>query len=92
VDVYPFCCVSLNKFDMADVKMKDTKSKADAKNNIATPPLSPVSEIKSNVALIERAVSTLEPRFTIWVLRSLTALRKRLDDKALCNAVSKIYP
>jgi hypothetical protein len=36
-------------------------------------------------------VSTLEPRFTIRVLRSLTALRKRLDDKALCDAVSEVY-
>ena len=78
--------------DMADVEMKDAKSKSDAKDDIATPPLSPVSEIKSNVTLIERAVSTLEPRFTIRVLRSLTALRKRLDDKALCDAVAEIYP
>lgn len=78
--------------DMADVEMKDAKSKADAKDDVAAPPLSPVSEIKSNVTLIERAVSTLEPRFTIRVLRSLTALRKRLDDKALCDAISEIYP
>ena len=77
---------------MADVEMTDAKSKTDAKNDVATPPLSPVSEIKSNVTLIERAVSTLEPRFTIRVLRSLTALRKRLDDKALYDAISEIYP
>jgi 26S proteasome regulatory subunit N3 len=77
---------------MADVEMKDAKTKADAKGDVATPPLSPVSEIKSNVSLIERAVSTLEPRFTIRVLRSLTALRKRLDDKAMCDAISEIYP
>jgi len=77
---------------MADVEMKDAKSKADTKDDVATPPLSPVSEIKANVALIERAVSTLEPRFTIRVLRSLTALRKRLDDKALCDAISEVYP
>jgi hypothetical protein len=83
---------SFEIFDMADVEMKEAKSKVDAKDDIATPPLSPVSEIKSNVTLIERAVSTLEPRFTIRVLRSLSALRKRLDDKALCDAVSEIYP
>jgi 26S proteasome regulatory subunit N3 len=75
---------------MADVEMKDEKTKVDTKDDVATP-LSPVSEIKSNVALIERAVSTLEPRFTIRVLRSLTALRKRLDEKALCDAVSEVY-
>ena len=77
---------------MSDVEMKDEKSKADTRDDVATPPLSPVSEIKSNVTLIERAVSTLEPRFTIRVLRSLTALRKRLDDKALCDALSEVYP
>lgn len=77
---------------MADVEMKDAKSKADTKDDVPAPPLSPVSEIKSNVTLIERAVSTLEPRFTIRVLRSLTALRKRLDDKALCDAISEVYP
>ncbi len=77
---------------MADVEMKDAKSKVDAKDDVATSQLSPVSEIKSNVTLIERAVSTLEPRFTIRVLRSLTALRKRLDDKALCDAISEVYP
>jgi hypothetical protein len=79
---------------MADVEMKDAKSKGEVKDAVAIPPppLSPVSEIKSNVTLIERAVSTLEPRFTIRVLRSLTALRKRLDDKALCDAVCEVYP
>jgi 26S proteasome regulatory subunit N3 len=76
---------------MADVEMKDEKTKVDTKDDVAPPPQSPVSEIKSNVALIERAVSTLEPRFTIRVLRSLTALRKRLDEKALCDAVSEVY-
>lgn len=79
---------------MADVEMKDAKTKGDAPDEAATPspPVSPVSEIKSNVTLIERAVSTLEPWFTIRVLRSLTALRKRLDDKALSDAVLEVYP
>ena len=78
---------------MADVEMKDAKTKGDTPDEVAPPsPLaSPVSEIKSNVALIERAVSTLEPWYTIRVLRSLTTLRKRLDDKALSDAVSEIY-
>jgi len=76
---------------MADVEMKDAKTKGDVKDDVEIPPLSPVAEMKSNVVLIERAVSTLEPRFTIRVLRSLTALRKRLDDKALCDAVSEVY-
>jgi 26S proteasome regulatory subunit N3 len=79
---------------MADVEMKDAKTKGDATDETATPspPPSPVSEIKSNVALIEKAVSTLEPWYTTRVMRSLTALRKRLDDKALSDALSEVYP
>ena len=53
---------------------------------------SPVAEIKANATLIERAVATLEPRFTHRVLRSLTALRKKVDDKTLRDAVAEVYP
>ena len=55
-------------------------------------PPSPTAEIKSNVTLIERAVSTLEPRFTLRVLRTLTTLRKKLDDKVLRDAIESIFP
>ncbi|KAI0918573.1 hypothetical protein AcW1_009573 [Taiwanofungus camphoratus] len=85
---------------MADVEMKppvdekkiqgdETKSTGEESKD--KKPSSPVAEIKSNAALIERAVSTLEPRFTHRVLRSLTSLRKRLDDKVLRDAVEDVY-
>ncbi|KAG6330713.1 hypothetical protein ID866_8376 [Astraeus odoratus] len=54
--------------------------------------LSPTAEIKLNVTLIDRAVVELEPRFTHRVLRSLTALRKRTDDKVLRSAIEENYP
>ncbi|THH04071.1 hypothetical protein EW146_g10272, partial [Bondarzewia mesenterica] len=85
---------------MADVEMKPADEKAkveekkdekDAKETPPAPP-SPVAEIKSNAALIERAVSTMEPRFTHRVLRTLTALRKRLDYKVLHDAVVEVFP
>ncbi|VDC02726.1 unnamed protein product [Peniophora sp. CBMAI 1063] len=80
---------------MPDVEMKaDDASKtetAEEKKEV-TPALTPVAEIKANASLIERAVATLEPRFTHRVLRTLTALRKRLDDKALKDAVTEVYP
>ncbi|KAI0064323.1 diphenol oxidase-A2 [Artomyces pyxidatus] len=83
---------------MADVEMKpaDEKTRKDAdkkdeKETTPTPP-SAVSEIKSNIALIDRAVSTLEPRFTHRVLRSLAALRKRLNDTVLRDAIAEVYP
>ncbi|KAH9833330.1 diphenol oxidase-A2 [Rhodofomes roseus] len=83
---------------MADVEMKpvDEEKKAEegkkeeAKEQSA-PPLTPVAEIKANVALIERAVSTLEPRFMHRVLRTLGALRKKLDDSVLREAISEVY-
>lgn len=56
------------------------------------PPPTPFAEIKNNAALIERAVSTLEPRFTHRVLRSLTQLRKRLDANVLKEATTALYP
>ncbi|KJA18425.1 hypothetical protein HYPSUDRAFT_45276 [Hypholoma sublateritium FD-334 SS-4] len=83
---------------MPDVEMKPSEAKpaeekkATTEEKPAPPaPISPVVEIKNNIALIDRAVSTLEPRFTHRVLRTLTALRKRLDDTILRNAVETIY-
>lgn len=83
----------------ADVEMKpvEEKSKVDDKStgdkDITPPPqlLTPLEEIKINVALIEKGVSTLEPRFTNRVLRSLTSLRRKLDGKILRNAVEEVF-
>jgi 26S proteasome regulatory subunit N3 len=55
-------------------------------------PPTPVAEITANATLIERAVSTLEPRFTHRVLRSLTTLRKRTNAAVLREATSVLYP
>ncbi|PIL25043.1 hypothetical protein GSI_12931 [Ganoderma sinense ZZ0214-1] len=80
---------------MADVEMKPVDDKKEDEKPTESEkkpvPLTPVAEIKANVALIERAVSTLEPRFTHRVLRSLAQLRKKLDDKVLQDAVQEVY-
>ena len=80
---------------MPDVEMKlaeDKSSDKKTEEEEQKPPLlSPVAEIKINVALLERAVSTLEPRFTHRVLRTLTALRKRIDDAVLKEAIESIH-
>lgn len=79
---------------MPDVEMKpaDSKTKRDEEKKEEPKVLpSPVIEIKSNIALIDRAVSTLEPRFTHRVLRTLTALRKRIDSEVLRNAIDELY-
>ncbi|KAF8137522.1 PCI domain-containing protein [Boletus edulis] len=77
------------------VEEKDKKGdKTDASKKVEEKPVppTPTAEIKSNIALIERAVGDLEPRFTHRVLRSLTALRKRLDNKVICDAIEENYP
>ncbi|RDB29918.1 putative 26S proteasome regulatory subunit rpn3 [Hypsizygus marmoreus] len=85
---------------MADVEMKpaDSKPKDDSKKDekktepeSKPSPPSPVAEIKSNIALIERAVATLEPRFTHRVLRTLAGLRKRTDATVLRTAIEEVY-
>lgn len=79
---------------MPDVEMKPTEEKlTDTKTDQEQKPSppSPLTEIKNNVALLERAVSTLEPRFTHRVLRTLTALRKRINDVVLREAIELIH-
>jgi 26S proteasome regulatory subunit N3 len=58
---------------MPDVEMKPTEDKLlDKKTEEDRKPSPPSTfiEIKNNIALLERAVSTLEPRFTHRVLRT----------------------
>jgi 26S proteasome regulatory subunit N3 len=75
---------------MTDVEMKPAETKAKEDEKKPDPP-SPAAEIKSNLVLIERAVSTIEPRFTHRVLRTLTALRKRIDASVLRDAIQEAY-
>jgi hypothetical protein len=82
---------------MADVEMKPadtTQDKPEDKkeDKEPTPPPTPAAEIKGNIALIEKAVWSLEPRFTLRVLRSFTTLRKKLDDAVLREAIQDVYP
>ena len=79
---------------MADVEMKtqDENNKDGQKTEQTKPSQTPLAEIKANSALIDKAVSTIEPRFTQRVLRSLTASRKRADASTLRNAIEEIYP
>lgn len=96
-----------NTYTMADIEMKpadtnkndkkdekdDKKDKKEEKKEEPKPiPPSPAAEIKSNAALIERAVSTLEPRFTHRVLRTLTALRKKINEGVLREAINDVFP
>lgn len=74
-------------------KEKEEKEKKEKKEKEKTPPPppTPVQEIKTNIQLIERGVQSLEPRFTHRVLRSLTTLRRKLNEKVLKDAVEEVH-
>jgi 26S proteasome regulatory subunit N3 len=58
---------------MPDVEMMPTEDKLfdrETEEDQKPSPPSPFIEIKNNIVLLERAVSTLEPRFTHRVLRT----------------------
>ncbi|CAE6411024.1 unnamed protein product [Rhizoctonia solani] len=77
---------------MTDTKPKDTPAEPEKPTESPPAPIPVGAEIKTNLALLDRAVSTVEPRFTIRVLRNLTGLRKKLNADHLREAVSLNYP
>ena len=81
---------------MDDVDMKPTEEKKTEETKEEEKPkkvpLTPTAEIKANATLIERAVSTFEPRFTHRVLRTLTSLKKKLNAGILRSVVEDLYP
>jgi 26S proteasome regulatory subunit N3 len=48
-------------------------------------------EIKRNFVLLERAVETIESRFTTRVLRTLPSIRRRLTSDILAQVISDYY-
>ncbi|KAI9020509.1 proteasome regulatory subunit C-terminal-domain-containing protein [Hyaloraphidium curvatum] len=51
-----------------------------------------VADIRQNVTLIEKAVSTIESRFTTRALRNTASVRRRLSPEILSFAVSSLLP
>ena len=80
------------KAKVGEIKKEETTETQPSETKPSVAPLSPTAEIKANVAFIERGVSTLEPRFTHRVLRTLTSLRKKLNWKVLRDAIEGVYP
>ncbi|KAH7345253.1 proteasome regulatory subunit C-terminal-domain-containing protein [Rhizoctonia solani] len=77
---------------MTDTKPKDAPTEPEKPADVPPPPISVGAEIKANLGLLDRAVSTVEPRFTVRVLRNLTGLRKKLNADHLREAISSAYP
>ncbi|KAJ3217608.1 26S proteasome non-ATPase regulatory subunit 3 [Dinochytrium kinnereticum] len=52
----------------------------------------PITEIKQNVLLLERAIQASESRFITRALRSTAPIRKRLSSELLRSAISAHFP
>jgi 26S proteasome regulatory subunit N3 len=50
-----------------------------------------VKDIRANFTLLERAVAQFDTRFTLRALRSISSLRKKLDDRVLCSVIVLTY-
>ncbi|KAI8070547.1 proteasome regulatory subunit C-terminal-domain-containing protein [Gilbertella persicaria] len=65
------------------VEDEDTKQKRLTKETI--------TELKRNFSLLERAVETIESRFTTRVLRTLPSIRRRLTSDILAQVITDYY-
>lgn len=50
-----------------------------------------LADIKSNFALLDRAVALFDARFSLRALRSISSIRKRLTPDILARAISETY-
>lgn len=50
------------------------------------------ADIKSNFALLERAVALFDPRFSLRALRSVSSIRKRLTPDILAQVIVETFP
>ncbi|CAG9797756.1 unnamed protein product [Chironomus riparius] len=74
-----------------DVEMEVVESTENAEPKKDTDVLS-VQEIREHVKLIDKAVSSKEPRFILRVLRSLPNTRRKLNPNVLRALASQLYP
>lgn len=51
-----------------------------------------MTDIKSNFALLDRAVALFDARFSLRALRSISSLRKRLTPDIIAQAIAESYP
>ncbi|KAI0160205.1 putative proteasome regulatory particle subunit [Xylariaceae sp. FL1272] len=74
-----------------DVDMDDSEKSQDAEAKV-DPTTQAISDIKSNFALLNRAVELFDSRFTLRALRSISSLRKRLSPEILAQAIAETVP
>ncbi|KAI0516968.1 putative proteasome regulatory particle subunit [Xylaria bambusicola] len=74
-----------------DVAMDD-RDKAEELEVKIDPVTQTITDIKSNFALLDRAVALFDSRFTLRALRSISSLRKRLTPDILSQVIAETFP
>ncbi|KAI5921974.1 proteasome regulatory subunit C-terminal-domain-containing protein [Camillea tinctor] len=73
-----------------DVAM-DESDKAEEEVKV-DPVTQAIADIKSNFALLDRAIALFDARFSLRALRSISSLRKRLTPDILAQAIAETFP
>jgi 26S proteasome regulatory subunit N3 len=71
----------------SDSEMTDTAEEAKV-----DPVAQTVADIKSNFALLDRAVALFDPRFSLRALRSISLIRKRLTPDIIAQVIVDTFP
>ncbi|RYP17560.1 hypothetical protein DL765_004449 [Monosporascus sp. GIB2] len=74
-----------------DVAMGDSDKVEDMEVQV-DPVTQAITDIKSNFALLDRAVALFDARFSLRALRSISSLRKRLTPDILAQVVAETFP
>ncbi|KAM4056546.1 PCI domain-containing protein [Hirsutella rhossiliensis] len=74
-----------------DISMGDDDKADDGEAKI-DPAVQTVADIKSNFALLDRAVALFDARFSLRALRSISLIRKRLTPDIIGQAIVDTYP
>ncbi|PHH70312.1 hypothetical protein CDD82_7213 [Ophiocordyceps australis] len=74
-----------------DVSMNDGDEANDGQAGI-DPTTQTVTDIKSNFALLDRAVALFDARFSLRALRSISLIRKRLTPEILGQVIAATFP
>ncbi|KAI0475203.1 putative proteasome regulatory particle subunit [Xylariaceae sp. FL0804] len=73
-----------------DVAMGDSDKVEDLEVKV-DPVTQTITDIKSNFALLDRAVTLFDSRFTLRALRSISSLRKRLTPEVLAQTIAETF-
>ncbi|RYP47609.1 hypothetical protein DL769_011302 [Monosporascus sp. CRB-8-3] len=74
-----------------DVAMDDSDKVEDMEVQV-DPVTQAIADIKSNFALLDRAVALFDARFSLRALRSISSMRKRLTPDILAQVIAETFP